>query len=215
VPGQLSDSTQMPVLHKAPTVSRNTMKPSILTILLITSISSFCQKTIVKDSSSISIDSIYRKLSPTLTMVRQYYPDVLPPSSVFKTVVMKYTGDSIIFLFSDTSKTLLFKTIDKYDKSGCRWWQTIEIFSLTGQLYYREGWKWSCGNSSDKKMDPDIKYFDALLYEKERFSYDDNGRVKSRKWWYAPIGLREYNYTYKNDIQEAEVIIRESTQFWE
>jgi hypothetical protein len=195
-------------------VTSNTMKLPILTFLLAICASSFCQKTTIGDISSINVDSVYRKLIPTLLMVREHYPDVPLPSSSFKVFVTKYDNDSIIFSFSDSLNTLLFKKIDKYDKSGCRWWQTIEIFSLTGKLYYREGWKWTCLDINGKR-DPDIRYFDAIVYERERFTYDDSGRLKSRIWWCAPIGLREYEFTYKKDKKESVFVRKESDEFWE
>jgi hypothetical protein len=203
----------MPSHRQCVAVSRNTMKPAILTVILLISISSYCQETISIDSSSVSIDSIFSKLNPILSKVREHYFDVPDPSYPFKTLVTNYK-DSITFLFCDTSGSLLFKKIDKYEKSGCRLWETIEVFSLTGKLYYREGWKWSCSNTNQKR-DPEIKYLDAVLYERERFIYYKDGRIKSRIWWYAPLGLREYRYTYNNDKIESEVIRKESERFWE
>ncbi len=188
------------------------MRPLFVILFWTTCFSSSGQRLVARDSSFIPTDSIYRKLSSIVLLVREHCPDVQSPPDSFRAVVSKYDKDSTIILFYDTMNRFLLRAIDKYDKSGCRYWQTTEVFSPKGLLYYREGWKWACTNA---KEDPDNLFLDGILYEKERFTYDDNGRMKSRVWWYAPVGLREYRFSYSNGKQESTVIKKNGDQFWD
>lgn len=190
------------------------MRILILVTLFIVSTSALCQPIIVTDTSSASIDSMFNRLKSVVPEVRHYYADVAPLTKTYKTVVKKYAKDSTVFLFFDTLGRLLFKTINEYNEKGFRWWQSTEVYSLTGQLYYREGWKWNY-KRPDEKIDDDYIFFDVLVYEKRRFTYDSLGRISTENWYYAPLGLREYRYTYSNSDTLVLTIRKDSIDlFW-
>ncbi|MDF2188379.1 hypothetical protein [Paraflavitalea sp. CAU 1676] len=190
------------------------MRILILITLFIASTSALCQPIFVTDTSSAGIDSIFNRLKSAVAEVRQYHTDVTPLSKTYRTVVRKYAKDSSVYLFSDTMGRLLFKTIDKYNKSGFRSWQSIEVYSLTGQLYYREGWKWNYRRPGEK-IEDDYIFIDAWMAEKRRFTYDSLGRISTENWWYAPIRLLEYRYTYSNSDTLVTTIRKDSIDlFW-
>lgn len=192
------------------------MKAHIATILIFISLSSFGQTVIYADSSAKTIDSLFKELSELASIVRKHDLETAGPTTYYKTEIKAYGSDSLTIHFSDASGRLLFSKINRFNKNGCRSWEVNEIYKTSGRLSYREGWKWTCLDPG-QIPDPDVKYFDATLYEKERFTYDSLGRVQSRSWWYAPIrGVRVYTYNLIGSAKEAyQLIKKDEESFWD
>ena len=191
------------------------MKTVTTTIVLFIALHSSGQANYHFDSSSKAIDSLFARLSTLANSVKRHDSSVFTPSSIYKFTIATYGGDSSFVSFFDQASQLLFRKVSKIDRQGCRWWELDEIYSLSGKLVYWEAQKWSC-LKLEEKNDPDIMYFDALLYEKGRLLYDSLGRVKERVWWYTPLNaVRRYKYTYSQDNGRSYTMSKHDYEsFW-
>ncbi len=143
-------------------------------------------------------------------------PNIPNPNSAYKYNFKKYGKDSSVIIFLDSLDKMLFRKVNKFDKQGCRWWEEDEVYNSLGKLSYREARKWSC-LKPDNKNNADSNNFDALLYERERLTYDESGRVKERIWFYISTNVvKKYTYTYnQNNNQTCHITKHNCNSFWE
>jgi hypothetical protein len=192
------------------------MRVFLTTKLLFITVHLLGQADYRSDTSRKAIDSLFNELSILSKVIEKHGVDIPISVSHFKWLIKTYDNDSTAIFFYNDSGRLMFRKVNRYDKQKCRWWDATEVYNPSDKLIYKEGWKWSCLKASEK-ADPEVKYFGALLYEKERFKYDSLGRLSERVWWYAPIsGVRKYNYVYDNNNKQTYILTKcEEALFWE
>jgi hypothetical protein len=210
------DGIPIPHHRQAAAVARDFMRASLIAILIFLTSFLFAQSDFRLDTSRIALDSMFTDLIDQSKVLYKHGIVIAIAERKFKTIIKNYDNDSISIMFYNGGGGLLFKQFNKYDKTKCRWWETAEFYDLAGRLIYWKALKWSCMKASDK-TDPEVKYFDALLYEKQRYRYDSLGRLLERVWWYAPIdGVRKYSYTYDSKNRQSFILTKyDEALFWE
>jgi hypothetical protein len=138
------------------------------------------------------------------------------PMNRYKYVITDRSNDSLTITFFDENSEILYRKVNRCTPKDCRWWEVSEIYDRSARLIYWEALNWSCLNPEEKN-DPDVRYFDALLYEKGRFVYDGDGRVKEKIWYYSPLNsVRRYQYSYSVSGDQI-ITIKKNVydSFWE
>jgi len=188
------------------------MKPFLITIFVFTVLNANGQVNF--NPSGKTMDSLFERLK-NLAMSTRKYDTTTIRYNVSYLYETKNHNDSSVIIFFDSLGSVLFKKINRYDKTGCRWWEVDEIYNYSGKLVYWEAVKWSCLRP-EEKTDPEVKYFDGLLYEQERLFYDISGRLKKRIWLYVPLnGVRNYTYSYdQNNTQTYQMTRHDYNSFW-
>ena len=192
------------------------MRAFLTTILLFINFHLFGQADYRADTSRQTIDSLFNKLSILSKVIGKQGADIPTPVNLFKWKIQSYDNDSTAIFFYNDSGTLMFRKVNKYNNEKCRYWETDEVYDLSGRLIYWESWNWSCLKASEK-INPEVKYFDALLYEKQRYRYDSLGRLLESVWWYAPIfGVRKVSFFYDSSNKQTFLMTkRDEALFWE
>jgi hypothetical protein len=202
----------IPHLHKYLSVSSNSMRPTITFIFSLFLVVSYRQK---YNDTTISIRTLDSLISETnnlkKALKKQEYRYRLQ-TETFKVDTIN-TGQDSTFINLRTKDGTLLKRIRQLKKGDCVIWEMEEFFNKTGLLEYAESENLSCG--TPKNNDPDIKIFNGMVTEMERFEYDSLGRVILRVWWYYSIGTRRYSYSYDDKNHKiTKMTYIQNNEFW-